>query len=93
MSPKFSVIEVSTFSSSCEIKLWDNRVTAHSATFDFYPHRRHALRATPHGEKPLSVADYEQKTGKRALDREEALGVKYNAAPDAGINKPRGYSD
>ena len=40
----------------------------HSATFDFFPHVRHALRATPHGERPLSVAAYEAQTGKAARD-------------------------
>ncbi|KAL0562745.1 hypothetical protein V5O48_019334, partial [Marasmius crinis-equi] len=37
------------------IAFWDNRVVTHSATFDFWPATRHALRATPHGERPLSV--------------------------------------
>jgi sulfonate dioxygenase len=31
---------------------------------------RHALRATPHGEKPTSVKDYELQTGKEAKDRQ-----------------------
>ncbi|KIJ52339.1 hypothetical protein M422DRAFT_222841 [Sphaerobolus stellatus SS14] len=53
-----------------DIAVWDNRVTTHSAIFDFWPSRRHALRATPHGERPLSVAEYEQKTGKKAKDRQ-----------------------
>jgi sulfonate dioxygenase len=42
----------------------------HTATFDFWPQRRHALRATPHGEKPESVEDYERRTGKAAKDRQ-----------------------
>jgi sulfonate dioxygenase len=45
----------------------------HSATFDFWPAARHALRATPHGERPISVADYERTTGKRARDRQLEL--------------------
>ncbi|KAF9472127.1 alpha-ketoglutarate-dependent sulfonate dioxygenase [Pholiota conissans] len=52
------------------IAIWDNRVTIHSATFDFWPATRHALRATPHGEKPTSVEDYERQTGKVAKDRQ-----------------------
>nr|GAT57367.1 alpha-ketoglutarate-dependent taurine dioxygenase [Mycena chlorophos] len=52
------------------IAFWDNRIVTHSATFDFYPETRHALRATPHGEKPLSVAEYEAQTGKVAKDRQ-----------------------
>lgn len=67
----------------------------HSATFDFFPHRRHALRATPHGERPLSVADYEAQTGKTArdwqLDRWAQLGIE--AAPASSGKGPRGYND
>lgn len=67
----------------------------HSATFDFFPHRRHALRATPHGERPLSVADYEAQTGQTArdwqLDRWAQLGIE--AAPASSGKGPRGYND
>ena len=69
----------------------------HSATFDFWPATRHALRATPHGEKPISVEDYEEQTGKIAKDRQlevwkkqglesQLNGKKYNS-------KARGYND
>ncbi|KAH9928390.1 alpha-ketoglutarate-dependent sulfonate dioxygenase [Fomitopsis serialis] len=88
------------------IAFWDNRVVTHSATFDFWPHPRHALRSTPHGEKPTSVAEYESSTGKVAKDRQlviwEQEGVLdkvlegSNPANGAGANgqaKPRGYSD
>ncbi|RLN32004.1 hypothetical protein BBJ28_00015306 [Nothophytophthora sp. Chile5] len=34
------------------VAVWDNRVTAHYATFDYLPGNRHALRVTPHGEIP-----------------------------------------
>lgn len=76
-------------------------MVTHSATFDFWPHRRHALRVTPHGEKPLSVADYESKTGKQAKDRQKdiwkQLGVddpleKYRKS-NADVNRPKGYND
>ncbi|KAJ7227384.1 hypothetical protein GGX14DRAFT_555937 [Mycena pura] len=57
------------------VAFWDTRVVTHSATFDFRPATRHALRATPHGERPTSVADYEKQTGKVAKDRQlEARG-------------------
>lgn len=82
------------------IAFWDNRIVTHSATFDFWPHRRHALRATPHGERPLSVAAYEQKTGKKAQDRQQeiwkSLGVAdpLEKARKAGAGSgPRGYND
>ncbi|QRW03572.1 TfdA family taurine catabolism dioxygenase TauD [Ceratobasidium sp. AG-Ba] len=62
-----------------DVCLFDNRIVTHAATFDFFPARRHALRVTPHGERPLSVVAYEKQTGKKALDRQreiyKALGV------------------
>ena len=67
----------------------------HSATFDFFPHVRHALRATPHGERPTSVEDFERATGRVAKDWQkdiwEKQGISSAApAPRAG---PRGYND
>ncbi|KAK7436983.1 hypothetical protein VKT23_018798 [Stygiomarasmius scandens] len=78
------------------IAIWDNRVVVHSATFDFWPATRHALRATPHGEKPTSVEDYEKQTGKVAKDRQ--LEIWRQQGVDAQTNgsnpsKPRGYND
>ena len=71
------------------------QIVTHSATFDFYPHVRHALRATPHGERPLSVAEYEAQAGKAARDWQQdewaKLGVE--ARPAASANRPRGYND
>jgi sulfonate dioxygenase len=52
------------------VAFWDNRVVTHSAIFDFWPATRHALRATPHGERPQSVEDYERQTGEVAKDRQ-----------------------
>ncbi|KAI0925647.1 hypothetical protein AcW1_008025 [Taiwanofungus camphoratus] len=77
------------------IALWDNRIVTHSATFDFWPHTRHALRATPHGEKPLSVEAYERQ-GKVAKDRQLEIwaqqGVSVSEAQN-GHSRPRGYND
>lgn len=79
------------------IAIWDNRAVTHSATFDFWPHTRHALRATPHGERPLSVADYEAKTGKEAKDRQlevwKQAGLPLPETANLGRNAPRGYND
>ncbi|KAG8681673.1 hypothetical protein FRC09_017322, partial [Ceratobasidium sp. 395] len=63
-----------------DVCIFDNRIVTHAATFDFFPARRHALRVTPHGERPLSVAAYEaQSGGRKALDRQKeifkALGI------------------
>ncbi|KAI3607882.1 alpha-ketoglutarate-dependent taurine dioxygenase [Moniliophthora roreri] len=78
----------------------DYQVVVHSATFDFWPATRHALRATPHGEKPLSVKDYEAKTGKVAKDRQLEIWKQQGLDVDATQNgktvtasRPRGYND
>lgn len=72
-------------------------MVTHSATFDFWPATRHALRATPHGEKPQSVADYERETGKIAKDRQLEIW-KEQGVVDGGVkktagSKTRGYND
>ncbi|KZT53673.1 alpha-ketoglutarate-dependent sulfonate dioxygenase [Calocera cornea HHB12733] len=84
---------------SNDIVLWDNRVCTHSATFDFYPERRHALRVTPHGERPMSVAEYEQ-DGKKAKDRQVEIwklqGIevaKPVSVANGGIIKQKVYND
>jgi len=51
-----------------QVVFWDNRVLWHTATSDFYPEKRHGLRATAVGERPISVANYEKTTGKKAKD-------------------------
>jgi len=50
------------------VVFWDNRICWHTATGDYFPERRHGLRATPMAERPMSVAEYEEKTGKKAED-------------------------
>ncbi|KAI0649006.1 alpha-ketoglutarate-dependent sulfonate dioxygenase [Trametes meyenii] len=76
------------------IAIWDNRVVTHSATFDFWPHRRHALRATPHAERPTSVADYEAATGKIAKDRQLAIWEQQGLPlPKFDTTVSRGYTD
>ncbi|KAF9466633.1 hypothetical protein BDZ94DRAFT_1280888 [Collybia nuda] len=81
------------------VAIWDNRVVTHSATFDFWPATRHALRATPHGEKPTSVMDYEKQTGKQARDRQlaiwekEGVNLSEHQDPFGGSTKKRGYND
>lgn len=73
------------------------QVATHSATFDFWPATRHALRATPHGERPISVEDYERTTGKEAKDRQleiwkqQGITVPVNTKPKTA--KARGYND
>ena len=74
-------------------------MTTHSAIFDFFPERRHALRATPHGEKPLSVQDYE-KGGKVAKDRQKEIWKSLGYDPDkereearSEVGKAKLYND
>jgi sulfonate dioxygenase len=78
------------------IAFWDNRVVVHSATFDFWPATRHALRATPHGEKPTSVEDYETQTGKTAKDRQLEIWKQQGLEAQTTKSLPsksRGYND
>ncbi|KAH8101019.1 alpha-ketoglutarate-dependent sulfonate dioxygenase [Cristinia sonorae] len=77
------------------IAFWDNRIVTHTATFDFWPHTRHALRATPHGEKPTSVEEYERASGKVAKDRQVEIWKQQGLAVPGVQNgsKPRGYND
>ncbi|KAF8254222.1 TauD-domain-containing protein [Wilcoxina mikolae CBS 423.85] len=35
------------------VVFWDNRTCNHTATYGFAPHPRHAIRVTPHGERPV----------------------------------------
>ncbi len=68
----------------------------HSATFDFWPATRHALRVTPHGERPISVADYEHATGERARDRQLELWERLGVMPSEqkeDLTKSQGYND
>jgi sulfonate dioxygenase len=85
-----------------DIAIWDNRIVTHSATFDFWPATRHALRATPHGERPESVADFEARTGRVAKDRQLEIWRQQGVDVDAIIGVPkangknernRGYND
>ncbi|KIK97021.1 hypothetical protein PAXRUDRAFT_825355 [Paxillus rubicundulus Ve08.2h10] len=77
------------------IAFWDNRIVTHTATFDFWPQRRHALRATPHGEKPESVEDYERRTGKAAKDRQIEIWKQHGVEVPQTKGSPRvlGYND
>nr|KIR88806.1 alpha-ketoglutarate catabolism dioxygenase [Cryptococcus tetragattii IND107] len=79
-----------------DIAVWDNRVCLHSATFDAYPSLRHGLRVTAHGEKPLSVEEYEEIYQKPAKDwieeRFKTLGIT-GPARDDGKTKKKAFRD
>jgi taurine dioxygenase len=68
-----------------DIALWDNRVTNHTASYGFYPHRRHAVRVTVHGERPyfdksgISQREFiEKELGIKTLERDGSRPGNYN---------------
>lgn len=42
---------------SQDVAFWDNRTTSHSASFGYYPYRRHGTRVTVTGEVPVFDKD------------------------------------
>lgn len=67
-----------------DIALWDNRSTVHSASWGFYPHRRHAVRVTVTAEKPYydpagtsQQGEIDSKLGIKSLNKNGA-GGNYN---------------
>ncbi|KAG4433565.1 hypothetical protein IFR05_010961 [Cadophora sp. M221] len=52
-----------------DVAFWDNRVTNHSASYGFAPHRRHAVRVCCQAERPTLAPD--------ARSQEEDLAAKY----------------
>lgn len=55
-----------------DVALWDNRVTTHTASYGFIPHRRHAIRVAATAERPVFDA-----TGK---SQEEEQNEKWGLA-------------
>lgn len=64
-----------------DIALWDNRVTVHSASYGFYPNRRHAVRVSVLGEIPK----YDE-NGKSQQELLEQSGIKTNLDGSKGGN-------
>lgn len=54
-----------------DVAYWDNRVAVHSATYGFYPERRHGIRVTTHGEVPR----YDDKGHSQQEDIDELLKI------------------
>jgi len=67
-----------------DVAIWDNRSTTHSATFDYWPGTRHALRVTPHAERPVY-------NGGRS--RQECLDEKNGILRNKDGSIPLGYND
>ncbi|KAI9794429.1 MAG: hypothetical protein M1816_005499 [Peltula sp. TS41687] len=56
-----------------DVAFWDNRITNHSASYGFAPHRRHAVRVACHAERPRF-----DPAGK---SQEEELNARYGLPP------------
>lgn len=65
-----------------DVAMWDNRVSSHSATYGFYPERRHGVRVTTHGEIP--VFDAAGKSQQAEMDA--AIGLVRNIDGTKGGN-------
>lgn len=65
------------------VVIWDNRVLWHTATYDIYPYKRHALRATPVGERPMSVKEYIKQYGKEPTTWDAERLKKFGEDPQA----------
>lgn len=68
-----------------DVAFWDNRITNHSATYGFAPHRRHAVRVCCHAEKPVYDAagksqeeDLAEKFGLPVVNKDGARLANYN---------------
>ena len=68
-----------------DVAIWDNRSTNHTATYGFFPHRRHGVRVTPMGEKPYFSSDgksqeeeYNTKWGLPQTNKNGAMRSNYN---------------
>ena len=64
-----------------DVALWDNRVTNHSATYGFAPHRRHAVRVTATAERPY--LDKESKSQEE--DLAEKWGIPRASKDGSGV--------
>lgn len=54
-----------------DVALWDNRVSVHTASYGFYPERRHAVRVTTHGEVPY----YDSKGTSQQAEIDAQIGL------------------
>ncbi|KAH8596119.1 hypothetical protein B0O99DRAFT_593956 [Bisporella sp. PMI_857] len=69
-----------------DVAFWDNRVTNHSASYGFAPHRRHAVRVCCQAERPFLAKD--------AKSQEEDLGKKYGLpVVDKDGSRQSNYND
>lgn len=68
-----------------DVAIWDNRASVHTATYGFYPERRHGVRVTPHGEVPY----YDPKGTSQQAEIDAAIGL----ARDLDGSKGGNYND
>ena len=57
-----------------DVVFWDNRIAVHTATYGFFPERRHGVRVTSHGEVPYY--DPNGKSQQAVIDAQ--LGIERN---------------
>jgi sulfonate dioxygenase len=67
------------------VAFWDNRTVNHAATYGYTPFRRHAIRVTPHGEKPVfdpkgksMEEEMSKATGRPLVNKDGARQSNYN---------------
>lgn len=68
-----------------DVAFWDNRVTSHTASYGFAPHRRHAVRVGCHGERPRldpdgksQEEDLHERYGLPKIDKDGSRQSNYN---------------
>lgn len=65
-----------------DVAFWDNRTTSHSASFGYYPYRRHGVRVTVTGEVPVHSVE----GGSQQKQFDDAVGLVRNKDGTAGGN-------
>lgn len=68
-----------------DVVLWDNRIAVHTATYGFFPERRHGVRVTTHGEVP-----YYDPNGK---SQQAEIDAQINFERDLDGSKGGSYND
>ncbi|KAL3418476.1 TfdA family Taurine catabolism dioxygenase TauD [Phlyctema vagabunda] len=69
-----------------DVAFWDNRITNHTATYGFAPHRRHAVRVACQAERPVLSPD--------AKSQEDDLAEKYGLPKvDKDGSRQSNYND
>ncbi|KAF7336523.1 TauD-domain-containing protein [Mycena sanguinolenta] len=68
------------------IALWDNRCVFHAATFNSYPHRRHAALISAVANQPMSPEEARAELLREPTSRAHSLDIEEKAACSGGNN-------